>query len=241
MTWKFERNNVRIEVVSKHTNAPLSLPANDQFTVHIHIKRSTNFETQHPSHSSPERSNKNNNPASLTTNTKPHNALIPERSAPLVYYTIASRHNLSRSSAQPRDGYCGARRGQGHTRPPAHLMLRLHISCVQQLLRARRFSKKVQIYADVCRPADPRQCSLQVGPACGDGSSLVRGDRLPCGGRRGRGCGRGGQRPPGPKVQLYGQECLMEVTTFEVGGSSGRHFFMSLIRLSLFFTSREDC
>lgn len=45
------------------------------------------------------------------------------------------------------------------------------------------------------------------------------------------------------KAQLYGQECLIEVTTFEVGGSSGRHFFMSFINVPslLLFVSRLDC
>lgn len=45
------------------------------------------------------------------------------------------------------------------------------------------------------------------------------------------------------KAQLYGQECLIDVTTFEVGGSSGRHFFISFINeLSLLlFVSRFDC
>lgn len=45
------------------------------------------------------------------------------------------------------------------------------------------------------------------------------------------------------KAQLYGQECLIEVTTLEVGGSSGRHFFMSFINVPslLLFVSRLDC
>lgn len=45
------------------------------------------------------------------------------------------------------------------------------------------------------------------------------------------------------RAQLYGQECLIDVTTLEVGGSSGRHFFMSFINeLSLLlFVSRFDC
>jgi len=45
------------------------------------------------------------------------------------------------------------------------------------------------------------------------------------------------------KAQLYGQECRMEVTTFEVGGSSVRHFFMSFISVPslLLFVSRLDC
>jgi len=45
------------------------------------------------------------------------------------------------------------------------------------------------------------------------------------------------------KAQLYGQECRMDVTTFEVGGSSVRHFFMSFISVPslLLFVSRLDC
>lgn len=44
-------------------------------------------------------------------------------------------------------------------------------------------------------------------------------------------------------AQLYGQECLIDVTTFEVGGSSVRHFFMSFISAPslLLFESRFDC
>lgn len=45
------------------------------------------------------------------------------------------------------------------------------------------------------------------------------------------------------EAQLYGQECLIDVTTFEVGGSSVRHFFMSFISVPslLLFVSRFDC
>lgn len=45
------------------------------------------------------------------------------------------------------------------------------------------------------------------------------------------------------EAQLYGQECLIDVTTFEVGGSSVRHFFMSFISAPslLLFESRFDC
>lgn len=45
------------------------------------------------------------------------------------------------------------------------------------------------------------------------------------------------------EAQLYGQECLIDVTTFEVGGSSVRHFFMSFISAPslLLLESRFDC
>lgn len=105
---------------------------------------------------------------------------------------------------------------------------RIHVACVSKL-PTEAYDQPTSAYdghvARGCQQRVRRACmSVRVFPASGPLRAFRKSD------------GR-------TEAQLYGQECLIDVTTFEVGGSSVRHFFMSFINAPslLLFESRFDC